>query len=45
MFRRLAIIILLLIGFIIPSHAVLKEKDLENSLAVLRHELTTYHRE
>lgn len=44
-FRRLAIIILLLIGFIVPSHAVLKEKDLENSLAVLRHELTTYHRE
>lgn len=45
MAKRLAVIILLLIGFIIPSHAVLKEKDLENSLAVLRHELTTYHRE
>lgn len=31
--------------FLSPAHAVLKEKDLDNSLAVLRHELTTYHRE
>ena len=45
MAKRLAIIIILLIGCIIPSQAVLKEKDLDNSLAVLRHELTTYHRE
>lgn len=31
--------------FVLPADAVLKEKDLDNSLAVLRHELTTYHRE
>lgn len=31
--------------FVLPAGAVLKEKDLGNSLAVLRHELTTYHRE
>ena len=34
-----------MLATVMPSHAVLKEADLDNSLAVLRHELTTYHRE
>lgn len=41
--RRLFAIILLIIGFAASSHAVLKEKDLESSLAVLRHQLIEYH--
>ena len=43
--NRIAILLALLLWPLLPAHAVLKEKDLENSLAVLRHELTTYHRE
>ena len=39
------LILALLIMMIMPAHAVLKEKDINSSLAVLRHELTTYHRE
>ena len=34
-----------LIQFCLPSHAVLKEKDIDNTLSVLRTELTTYHTE
>lgn len=44
--RLIRILALIAVVFaVMPAHAVLKEKDLNNSLAVLRHELTTYHRE
>lgn len=34
-----------LIQFCLPTHAVLKEKDIDNTLSVLRTELTTFHSE
>ena len=43
--KRLLLILICIIGLTIPAQAVLKEKDLSASLEVLRHELTTYHRE
>lgn len=42
--RYLSAIVLLLL-FALPSSAVLKEKNLESTLSVLRGELTTYHTE
>lgn len=45
MMKRILLISLLAVVCLLPTHAVLKEKDLASSLAVLRHELTTYHRE
>ncbi|MBQ7422561.1 MAG: mechanosensitive ion channel family protein, partial [Prevotella sp.] len=44
MSRRI-FLILALVLWMLPLRAVLKEKDINSSLAVLRHELTTYHRE
>lgn len=35
----------MLMAFVLESGAVLKEKDLEQTLSVLRHELIDYHRE
>lgn len=43
--NKIIAILALVIYIALPANAVLKEKDLGNSLAVLRHELTTYHRE
>lgn len=43
--KKIVAILVMALYFILPVNAVLKEKDLDNSLAVLRHELTTYHRE
>ena len=43
--KRLFIICLLALFLAIPAGAVLKEKDLNNTLSVLRNELTTYHQE
>ncbi len=40
---RAYIITLLLLVFVVPSHAVLKEADLENTLTILRQELTNYY--
>ena len=42
---RLLLLVLAEVLCLAPARAVLKEKDLNSSLAVLRHELTTYHRE
>jgi len=42
---RLLRLVLAEVLCLVPARAVLKEKDLNSSLAVLRHELTTYHRE
>lgn len=43
--KRFIFILTLIVTCVLPSHAVLKEKDINSSLAVLRHELSTYHRE
>jgi len=40
---RQHITLLLLLLFTIPSHAVMKEDSLANTLAILRNELTVYH--
>jgi len=42
---RLLLLVIAEVLCLVPARAVLKEKDLNSSLAVLRHELTTYHRE
>lgn len=43
--KRIVALLAFALYFALSANAVLKEKDLDNSLAVLRHELTTYHRE
>lgn len=43
--QKLIFLICLITVFSLPSDAVLKEKDLGNTLSILRNELTTYHRE
>lgn len=37
--------ILSLLAVVLPSHAVLKEENISNTLSILRQELTNYHRE
>ena len=44
-FFRLFAVLVLLFSIAIPSDAVLKEKDLSSTLAIMRDELTTAHRE
>ena len=41
--KRLFIIILLMVAFVLPSNAVLKEANLDTTLYMLRTELTNYH--
>lgn len=41
--KRLYIIILLMVAFVLPSNAVLKEANLDTTLYMLRTELTYYH--
>ena len=43
--KRLFIFYLLMFIFALPSQAVLKEKDLNNTLSILRNELTQTHQE
>lgn len=43
--NKLLIIFGLIILFSADCHAVLKEKNLDNTLSILRNELTTYHKE
>ena len=43
--KRLFIFYLLMFIFTLPSQAVLKEKDLNNTLSILRNELTQTHQE
>lgn len=43
MSKKLSLILILLIAYILPSHAVLKEANLDTTLYMLRAELTTYH--
>lgn len=41
--KRLYIIIMLMVAFLLPSNAVLKEANLDTTLYMLRTELTNYH--
>ena len=41
--KRLYIIIILMVAFVLPSNAVLKEANLDTTLYMLRTELTNYH--
>lgn len=41
--KRLYIIIVLMVAFVLPSNAVLKEANLDTTLYMLRTELTNYH--
>ena len=41
--KRLYIIILLIVAFVLPSNAVLKEANLDTTLYMLRTELANYH--
>ena len=43
--KRLFLLFLFAITITISCNAVLKEKDLDNTLSILRNELTTYHQE
>lgn len=43
--RKSILIILWMVFCAIPSHAVLKEKDISSTLSILRTELTNYHME
>ncbi|MBO4826940.1 MAG: mechanosensitive ion channel [Prevotella sp.] len=43
--KRILFVILSALLMAVPSHAVLKEKDLKQTLSVLRGELMTYHQE
>ena len=43
--KRVYIILLMLITVLSDSHAVLKERDLDQTLEILRTELTEYHRD
>ena len=43
--KRVYIILLMLITVLTDSHAVLKERDLDQTLEILRTELTEYHRD
>lgn len=45
MTNKLLIVFALIFTFSLPSNAVLKEKDLGNTLSILRNELTTNYRE
>ncbi len=41
--KKLYIIVLLMVAFVLPSNAVLKEANLDTTLYMLRTELTNYH--
>ena len=43
--KRLSIALLMLMAWLLPASAVLKEKNLDNTLSILRTELTKYHSE
>jgi small-conductance mechanosensitive channel len=43
--KRLTLAFLMLTVWLMSAHAVLKEKDLDNTLSILRTELTKYHAE
>ena len=44
MVKKTILLLLTMLTQVLPSHAVLKEKDLENTLSILRQEITNYYR-
>ena len=42
---RMVAMAVMLVGLTLPAHAVLKEKNLDNTLTILRSELTSYHQD
>ena len=42
-FKKTLLLVFFLLTAVAPSHAVLKEKDLENTLSILREDITTYY--
>ena len=44
MHKRLLLIFILMVAYLLPTHAVLKERNIEGTLAMLRIELTESHR-
>ena len=43
--QRLSLALLMLMAWLLPTHAVLKEKNIDNTLSILRTELTKYRSE
>ena len=43
MYKRLFLVLAVLLVTVLPSHAVLKEKDLEQTLVILRQDITTHY--
>ncbi len=43
MYRRLVSLLVLLLLTVVPSYGVLKEKDLEQTLSILRQDITSYY--
>ena len=43
MIKKVLFIVMLLVGYLMPTHAVLKEANLDTTLYMLRTELTNYH--
>jgi hypothetical protein len=43
MYKRLFLLIAVLLTSVLPSHAVLKEKDLEQTLTILRQDITNFY--
>ena len=43
MFKKLFMLLTVLSVTVLPSHAVLKEKDLEQTLVILRQDITNYY--
>ena len=45
LYIKRTLLIILLMGMVMPSYAVLKEKDLEQTLVILREDITAYYQE
>ena len=43
--KRLKLLLTLLLVAVLPSHAVLKEKDLEQTLSILRQDIANYYKQ
>ena len=43
MYKRLFLLLAIMLMTVLPSHAVLKEKDLEQTLSILRQDITTHY--
>lgn len=43
MAKKIALALVLMVAMLLPAHGVLKEKNIDKTLAILRQELTNYH--